>query len=116
MLRRRYRIIKKRHWFRVFRLTTCAGMLGARQEPDRRITLDFPADSLRPVPVAPIFAAALGVTPLAVARGRLDLLAELDSAQTVRGLAPDLAALAVLDVRGVIVAVSTYASAMAGST
>jgi len=86
--------------------TTRAGMLGARQEPDRRITLDFPADSLRPLPVSAMLAAALGVTPLEVARGRLDLLAELDSAQTVRGLAPDLAALAALDVRGVIVTAS----------
>lgn len=82
---------------------TCAGVLGARQEPDQRITLDFPADSPRPVPVSPILAAALGVTPLGVARGRLDLLAELDTAQTVRRLAPDLAALATLDARGVIV-------------
>ncbi|CAM3215127.1 Phenazine biosynthesis protein PhzF family [Mycobacterium colombiense] len=36
-------------------------------------------------------------------RGRLDLLVELDSAQTVRGLTPQLTALARLDVRGVIV-------------
>jgi PhzF family phenazine biosynthesis protein len=32
---------------------TCAGQLGARREPDQRITLDFPADDLRPVPVPP---------------------------------------------------------------
>jgi PhzF family phenazine biosynthesis protein len=37
------------------------------------------------------------------ARGRLDLLVELDSADAVRGLVPDLSALATLDVRGVIV-------------
>jgi PhzF family phenazine biosynthesis protein len=82
---------------------TCAGVLGARQEPGRRITLDFPADSPRPVPVPPMLPAALGVTPLEVARGRLDLLVELDCAQTVRKLAPDLTALATLDARGVIV-------------
>jgi PhzF family phenazine biosynthesis protein len=86
--------------------TTCAGLLGARQQPDRRITLDFPSDSPRHVPLPPKLVAALGVTPREVARGRLDLLAELDSPQTVRGLAPDLAALATLDARGLIVTAS----------
>jgi PhzF family phenazine biosynthesis protein len=85
---------------------TCAGVLCARRELDQRITLDFPADDLRPVPVPPLLPSALGVTPLAVARGRLDLLAELDSAQIVRGLAPDMRALATLDTRGVIVTAS----------
>lgn len=83
--------------------TTSGGLLGARREPDRRVTLDFPADSPRPVPVAPVLVAALGVKPRAAARGRRDLLAELDSAETVRGLDPDLTALATLDARGVIV-------------
>jgi PhzF family phenazine biosynthesis protein len=83
---------------------TRAGILGARQEPDRRrITLDFPLDDPRPVPAPPMLSAALGVTPLAVSRGRLDLLAELDSTQTVQTLTPDLKALARLDARGVIV-------------
>jgi PhzF family phenazine biosynthesis protein len=88
---------------RTLTFDTCAGVLGARQEPDRRITLDFPADSLRPVPIPPMLPAALGSAPLAVARGRLDLLVEIDCARTVRELAPDLAALATLDARGVIV-------------
>ncbi|OSC18742.1 hypothetical protein B8W69_29380 [Mycobacterium vulneris] len=83
--------------------TTCGGVLGARREHDRRITLDFPADSPHPVPVSSKVVAALGVTPREVARGRLDLLAELDSPQIVRGLVPDLAALASLDARGLIV-------------
>jgi PhzF family phenazine biosynthesis protein len=82
---------------------TCAGILSARQEPDRRITLDFPADDPQPVPAPPMLSAALGLTPLAVSRGRLDVLAELDSSHTVRKLTPDLRALAMLDARGVIV-------------
>lgn len=83
---------------------TCAGLLGAQHEPDGRITLDFPADPPRPVPTAaPALTSALGVAPVAVARGRLDLLVELACAATVAGLQPDLTALAALDVRGVIV-------------
>jgi PhzF family phenazine biosynthesis protein len=83
--------------------TTCGGVLGARQERGRRITLDFPADGPSPVPVSSKLVAALGVTPHEAARGRLDLLAELDSPQTVRGLVPDLTAVAALDARGLIV-------------
>lgn len=83
--------------------TTCAGILRARRESDRRITLDFPADSLRPEPIPPILVAALGISPVRAARGRLDLLVELDSAHAVRGLIPDLATLATLDARGLIV-------------
>lgn len=82
---------------------TCAGSLAARRELNQRITLDFPADDPRPVPTSPALATALGVTPLAVARGRLDLLAELDSAETVRRLIPNLKALAMLDARGLII-------------
>jgi PhzF family phenazine biosynthesis protein len=82
---------------------TCAGQLGARREPDQRITLDFPADDVQPVPVPPAILAALGVTPRAVARGRIDILAELDSPHAVRHLTPDLAAVSTLDARGLIV-------------
>lgn len=83
--------------------TTCAGVLSAHREQDRRITLDFPADSVRSEPVPPTLVAALRINPVQTARGRLDFLAELDSAHTVRGLAPDLSALATLDARGLIV-------------
>ena len=82
---------------------TCAGQLGARREPDQRITLDFPADDIQPVLVPPQILAALGVTPQAVARGRIDMLAELDSPHAVRHLTPDLAAVSTLDARGLIV-------------
>jgi len=82
---------------------TSAGILRAHREPDRRITLDLPLDDPQRVPGPPTLSAALGVTPLAVSHGRLDLLVELDSIETVRGLTPDLSALAVLDARGVIV-------------
>jgi PhzF family phenazine biosynthesis protein len=82
---------------------TSAGILRAHREPDRRITLDLPLDDPQPVPAPPALSVALGVTPLAVSRGRLDLLVELGSTEAVRRLTPDLSALAMLDVRGVIV-------------
>lgn len=82
---------------------TRAGILRARREPDQRITLDFPPDDPEPVPAPPTLAEALGARPLAVFRGRLDLLAELDSAEAVRALTPNLDTLAALDARGVIV-------------
>jgi PhzF family phenazine biosynthesis protein len=82
---------------------TCAGPLRAWRVPDQRFTLDFPADDLRPVSTSPKLVDALGVSPRMAARGRHDLLAELDSAHAVRHLVPDLAVLATLDARGVIV-------------
>jgi PhzF family phenazine biosynthesis protein len=82
---------------------TCAGSLGAHRQPDGRIMLDFPADDPEPVTAPAALAAALGVKPLAVWRGRLDYLVEVDSIESVRKLTPDLTALAALDARGVIV-------------
>lgn len=83
--------------------TTSAGLLEARLRPDHRITLNLPSDDPRPVPVGPELVDALGVRPQAAARGRLDLLAELDSADAVRCIKPDLASLAMLEARGLIV-------------
>lgn len=70
---------------------------------DGWIAMDFPAEP--PATVAdppPALLPALGVRPRSVARNRLDFLVELDSAADVRAAAPDLAALAAVDTRGVI--------------
>ena len=48
-------------------------------------------------------AAALGVTPKWIGRSRFDYLVEVDSEETVRGVTPDLKALATVETRGVIV-------------
>ncbi|OBH29215.1 hypothetical protein A5692_01965 [Mycobacterium sp. E342] len=85
------------------RFATCAGLLEARLQPDHRITLNLPSDDPTPVPVGPELVDALGVRPQAAARGRLDLLAELDSADAVRCVNPNLESLAMLDARGLIV-------------
>jgi predicted PhzF superfamily epimerase YddE/YHI9 len=67
------------------------------------IVLDFPAQT--PMPGAPLpgLAQALGATPVSVARGRTDTLVELASAAEVRELKPDMAAIAALDTRCVMV-------------
>lgn len=48
----------------------------------------------------------LGAAPVRIGRSRFDLLVELDTEKTVRGLAPDMAGLAAVDARGVIVTAS----------
>lgn len=83
--------------------TTSAGLLEARRRPDHRITLNLPSDDPKPVPIKLNLVDALGVSPQAAAHGRLDLLAELDSSHAVRCIKPDLAALARLETRGLIV-------------
>lgn len=88
------------------RFATATGVLEAHRQPDHRIMLNLPRDDPKPVPVGPELVTALGVKPQAAARGRLDLLAELDSAHAVRCIKPDLAALAMLQTRGLIVTAS----------
>jgi PhzF family phenazine biosynthesis protein len=65
--------------------------------------MDFPARPAAPVSTSPAFAAALGVAPLEVRADAFNYMALLASAQAVRELAPDIAALARLDRDGVIV-------------
>jgi predicted PhzF superfamily epimerase YddE/YHI9 len=63
----------------------------------------FPARPSRPVPAPPGLAGALGAAPVEVWADPFNLLALLESAPVVRELAPDPAAVARLDCRGVIV-------------
>ncbi|MGH9124353.1 MAG: PhzF family phenazine biosynthesis protein [Acidimicrobiales bacterium] len=82
---------------------TKSGRLTAERARDGGITLDFPADPVTAIDPPEQLAAALGVAPVAVGRGRSFLLAELANAATVRRLCPDLAAVKALDAMGVIV-------------
>ncbi|MGW6540831.1 PhzF family phenazine biosynthesis protein [Streptomyces sp. NPDC055051] len=87
------------------RFATRSGVLGAVTEPDGGITMDFPTSSLTPVPVPDGLAQALGAEILAVhdtAAHVGDLVVELRDEATVRGLAPDHAALKAHSSRGVI--------------
>lgn len=84
------------------RFHTLSGLLTARLAEDR-IEMDFPAEPVQPAPAPPSLIEALGVQPLYVGRNRMDYLVQLGSEAAVRSLSPDMAALASLDVRGVIV-------------
>ncbi|MGW2182764.1 PhzF family phenazine biosynthesis protein [Streptomyces sp. NPDC001732] len=87
------------------RFAARCGILTATAGPDGAITLDFPTAPLTPEPVPAGLADALGAQPLSVHDTGPhigDLLVELSDEATVRGLRPDLVALAGLSRRGVI--------------
>jgi PhzF family phenazine biosynthesis protein len=65
--------------------------------------MDFPVRRSKTVPAPPGLAAALGVAPVEVVADAFNYLVLLRSAQTVRELAPDIAALARMDRSGIIV-------------
>ncbi len=84
------------------RFQTRGGLLTAeRQGP--WIQLDFPAEREQPATAPPDLAKALSVTPQYIGKNRWDYLVQVDSAETVRALKPDLALLATIPMRGVIV-------------
>lgn len=98
---------------------TAAGVLRAERTAAEAIVLDFPADV--PVPAMPDgtladeFADALGVAVVAVARCRYDVLVEVPTADDVRALEPDLAALRAASGRGVIVTAQGPAGGVDGA-
>jgi PhzF family phenazine biosynthesis protein len=65
--------------------------------------MDFPVRPSEPVPTPPGLAEALGIAPVEVWVDAFNYMAVLGSAQVVRELAPDIAAIARLDRSGVIV-------------
>ncbi|NYJ08548.1 PhzF family phenazine biosynthesis protein [Petropleomorpha daqingensis] len=65
--------------------------------------IDLPARTVRSVPLPPALAHALGVTPEETAVDGSNYLALLPTADDVRSLEPDLAAIARLDRTGVVV-------------
>ncbi len=81
---------------------TASGPL-AVDRTDTGYLMDFPARRPEPVPVPPGMVEALGADPLEVVADTFNYLALLENAQIVRGLVPDLAAIARLDRSGVIV-------------
>jgi predicted PhzF superfamily epimerase YddE/YHI9 len=84
------------------RFHTRSGMLSATREGDL-IWLDFPATPDQPVPVPADLDLGPGVVIRHVGRTPFDYLVELESESAVRSVAPNLAALARLGTRGVIV-------------
>ena len=81
---------------------TRSGTLGASRR-DGMIELDFPAEPAVEVPAPPGLAEALGTSLLWSGRNRMDFIVEVAGEPQLRGIAPDLAAIARLDARGLIV-------------
>ena len=67
------------------------------------IEMDFPAEPAAPVGDLGELALVLGATPTFIGRNRMDVLAVLPLASDVRDLKPNLAQLAKIEARGVIV-------------
>lgn len=65
--------------------------------------MDFPVRPSEPVATPPGLAQALGVVPVEVLSDTFNYIAVLESAQLVRELAPDIAAIARMDRSGVVV-------------
>ena len=87
---------------RAARFHTRSGLLTAERR-DAWIEIDLPAQPPLPVQAPAGLLDALGAPAREVARSRTDYLVELESESAVRSLAPDYAALARVDARGVIV-------------
>jgi PhzF family phenazine biosynthesis protein len=86
----------------VARFQTRSGLLTAERR-DGLIWLDFPSTPPTPAEPPADLCAGLGVPFRYVGRTPFDYLVEVDGEGVVRGLAPDLAVIARLPVRGVIV-------------
>jgi predicted PhzF superfamily epimerase YddE/YHI9 len=84
------------------RFHTRSGLLTCGPGPAGRIEMDFPSDPLTPRDPDGL-AAVLGPAVVSAGTGRTDILVELDDADAVRRLRPDLAGIAALGSRCVIV-------------
>jgi PhzF family phenazine biosynthesis protein len=84
------------------RFHTKSGLLTADRR-DSWIELDFPSTPASPAPAPAGLIEAIGAKPRFVGRSRFDYLVEVESESAVRGLHPDLTALARVEARGVIV-------------
>ena len=82
---------------------TKSGVLTAHRQDDGWIAMDFPAEPFEPAEAPPDVIDALGVAPAFVGRNRMDIGVLLDGEAAVRAVAPDMARLATVDTRGVIV-------------
>ncbi|MET4002472.1 MULTISPECIES: PhzF family phenazine biosynthesis protein [Arthrobacter] len=81
---------------------TRSGWLSVTRSTDGQYTMDFPSEIPVPVAIEPTLSKALGV-PVIEALRATDLIYMVEDAQTVIDLSPDLAVLAALPVRGMIV-------------
>ena len=82
--------------------STRSGRLTAEKK-DGWIVLDFPSTPVREARPPEGLAGALGLTPVFAGTNGFDWLVEVDSEDTVGGMAPDFTALGSMALRGVIV-------------
>ena len=89
------------------RFHTKSGLLTAERRGEW-IELNFPAKPVEPVEGMPGLQEALGVTPVSIGMSEFDCLVEVESETVVRELQPDIAQLATIPVRGIIVTSLAY--------
>jgi PhzF family phenazine biosynthesis protein len=86
----------------VLRFHTRSGVLACSRRGDA-VAMDFPATAVRATTPPEDLEVAVGARVTGVHAAGPDLLVEVDDAATVRDLQPDLAAVAALPIRGLIV-------------
>ncbi len=81
-----------------------SGLL-AVEKRDELLFLDFPTDILAVLPEEryAVFEKCIGTKPVEVLKGKTDYLAVIETESALQSLSPDLAAIAQLDARGLIV-------------
>ena len=79
-----------------------SGTLKVKREGEL-LVLDFPADTVEPVSVPQLLVEALGREPIETYKGKTDYLVVYGVEEHVAGLQPDLADLAMVPARGIIV-------------
>ena len=82
--------------------TSLSGSLFVKQEPDGALTMDFPQAQLEPCSSPKALWECLGAHPVECFKSD-DIMAVLDSEETLMGLQPDFRQMATLSCRGVIV-------------
>jgi PhzF family phenazine biosynthesis protein len=84
------------------RFHTLSGLLTADRS-DNWIEMDFPAKGPTPVSAPEGLLESLAISAITISRNEYDYLIEVDSEETVRNITPNFAALANIEMRGVIV-------------
>ncbi|MFO7569113.1 MAG: PhzF family phenazine biosynthesis protein [Smithellaceae bacterium] len=99
-----YVLFERKQWLQesIRFVTRYSGELTVSRKHDL-FEMDFPAQPAQTATAVSGAAAALGVKAVEVLRSAEDLLVVLDTEKTVREVNPDMAALAAIDCRGVIV-------------
>jgi PhzF family phenazine biosynthesis protein len=82
---------------------TLSGTLTVTREPSGLLVMDFPAEPATKDFSNELIDKALNMDCLKHAANRMDALAEVANEETLRGIQPDMSAIAALDVRGLIV-------------